>query len=587
MAKGVRKKSKQPGDTRSVAHLGPSANSGWRPFAKPWVVALSIFAVSFALYANTLGHDFVWDDHDLIAGNQAVRTLDLETIQKIFTQDFWPRMSRGGIYYRPLVTLSYHIDYQLGRGSPTVFHWVNVLFNAATCAAAFVFVYVLFRSVWFGLLTALLFTVHPIHTESVAWIAGRTDIFASLWALVSLSFYVVARRRGRVLFLTASLVAFMLAMLAKEIAACVLLLVVILEFTPCRTLLHPSAKVRPSATANREKRSFVNLMLFLGVAVLYMILRHQTVGSAVSTNSTLPPGATGHVALPLALFAGYIYKVMFPLTLTAEYTVAVPSSLFSLQPLAGMVLAAVILYGAWRFRRHAEVLLGVAIFLLGLAPVLHLVPIAELSAERFLYFPSLGFALILGRVFASALMARYPGLQRVESPALPRWWRVPRPLAMPLVIVLTVVVALLAVKTVTRNTDWKNDEVLFAKTVEQAPDSPRVLVQLGLNAHKKGDLAGAVHSYEKALQISPDYPVAHFNLGLIRLQQGDSGSARAHLQQAVRGGPDFRAASYHLAVLEKAAGNTERAKQHAQRFLLLYDRDDPFRREAEAILRGD
>jgi hypothetical protein len=551
--------------------------------------------VSVALYANTLGHAFVWDDFDLIVENRAVRTLDTTVIAKIFRQDLWTEArdagrarldTRYGIeqpYYRPLVALSYHVEYKLFEGKPAGFHAVNVLVNAVACTLAFAFLYVLFRSVALAMLSALLFAVHPTHTEAVAWIAGRTDVFATFWSLGSLFFYVLARRRHRTWLLLISLAAFMLGMLCKEISAAVPFLVVLLELGPFKALFAAPVKGDRRSSGGLDTGAALRIAAFFGVLVSYFVFKHAMIGNAFTANVPMV-GEIDRVALPFAVLAAYVYKVLFPLSLSAAFSVPVPTTPVGVLPAAGMLLAAFIGWSAWRFRRRADVTLGIGIFVLGIAPVLQVVPIATLSAERFLFFPSLGAALILGSLFAGALAVRLPTFVQADAvQAL----RVPLPLAAALVPVMTVALVGFAARTVARNADWRDTDTLFGKTAEQARENPIVLRMLGGNAHRKGDIEGASWAYEKMLELAPDDAVPRWNLGLIRMQQGDSATARKHFVQAAKGGDDFRAAYYHIAVIDKAAGNMESARENARRFLSLYDKDDRYRREAEAIAGGE
>ena len=691
--------------------------------AEPRWAAFILLVISVALYANTLGYAFVWDDVSLIATNRAVRTLDARAIGRIFTEGFAEVEGRQESYYRPLVTLSYHIDYALFHGNPAGFHAANVFWNAVTCVVVFAFVNLLFGNAVFAMVTATLFAAHPVHTESVAWISGRTDVLAALCSLVSLSCYVLARRRRNHLLMSASLFAFMLSMLAKESAVCLPLLILLLEFGLFKTMIAPHGRLSAAPEEVRTRPSIIYPIFFFGVLAGYLWLRHEAIGSVTSTHEVYAAGAVGYVALPLSILGGYVYKVLVPVKLSAEYETPVPTSFADLHVIAGFVIAAFVAWTIWRFRRRADVVFGVGVFVLGLVPVMNVIPIGEVSAERFLYFPSLGVALLLGGVFASALAAKCPVLQPRDLSRAYGGWRVSKPLAGYLVTVLVAVLLAFAVKTIDRNHDWKNERILFAKTAEQEPTNPhphaaiadaayrngdiatavgeyqkalklkpdywiglmglaRIWAQQGRYdealplfaktaeqeptnpyphaamadaAYRNGDIPRAVREYQKVLEIDPDYPIgliglaqiwaqqgsydkalplvekairatpddpilnanlgflyyktnqnakampylekalrlnpeelwAHFNLGMIHLQQKNFVPAREHFERAVQGGADFNMANYYLAVIENAEGNDERAKEFARAFLALYATDDRFRREAEAIVRGE
>ena len=622
---------------KSVAPVR-STPSRARWFLRPWGAASIVFVVSIALYANTASHDFVWDDRSLIVDNHAVRTLDGVTLKEIFTEDSWRVIGRGGGYYRPLITLSYHVNYSVFNGDPRGFHVVNIIWNAATCVLAFIFVTLLFRSVLLGLCTALLFAVHPIHTEAVAWISGRTDILASLWSLASLSFYVLARRRGTVFFAPA-LLAFVLALLAKESAAALPLIVLVLETGSFQPLF--AADERSQSGAPR----FAGAVVFFAVLIGYIAWRVAVIGTATSGYESYAPGALGYLALPLSVFGGYIYKVLVPFRLEAEYDAAIPGSFGDPSVLFGLVMVAVLAAVVWRYRRYPQVVLGTAIFVLGLSPVMNVIPIGEVSAERFLYFSSLGTSLIVGSLVCSALLQR-------SKPMPGRVWSMSPSAARFVVILSAIAIVTYGVRTMTRNPDWSTEAVLFARTVAQDPENPRAQANVARVALRNGDAGAAIAAYQKAIQINPDYSIAlnglaevyarqgrydeaeplirraiaaspdepkfvnnlgslyyetaryqeavaqfeqalsmnpdelraHFNLGLIQMRQGNTAAAYAHFVRTLEGGEDFNDAHIYIAVIKKAEGDIITAKQHAREFLRHHDTDDAFRSQAEKII---
>jgi Tfp pilus assembly protein PilF len=604
--------------------------------------ALAVFVVAFALYANTLGHDFVWDDRDLIVDNARVRTLDGQAVRSMFLEDFWRTSQRGGGYYRPLVTLTYHVQYRVFDGNPAGFHFANVLWNALACALLFVFVFLLFRNVAFGVAAALLFAVHPVHTENVAWIAGRTDLLAAMWSFASLTCYVLARRRRSVPWLAAALIAFALALLAKESAAFIPLVVVLLELEPLRGEL------------GRSGKRHLGPSLYFGVLVVYLLLRYNAIGTGVSTYDPYAPGALGKVALPLSIFAGYVAKLIFPLQLSGEYDAPVPDSFFTWHVIAGAVVLLAILFAVWRYRRQPDVVLGAGMFLLGLGPVSNVIPLGEVSAERFLYLPSAGFAIVLGGIAARAAAARYVRLRALAKHGFGAHGAMKPSLAGNVLLVITLVAIAFAVRTFARNMDWKSEEVLFAKTAEASPSSARARLNLGNVNRRDGRIAAAIDAYQQALEIDPDYPDAlsnlagifvqqgrhdeamrliehalktapddvtllsnlgmlyfqkrrfaeaaerleraveldpmqlnaHYNLGLIRLQERNRDEAAGHFERVAGKGPAYNRAYFYLAVIESERGKREEAKRYARQFLSVYRQNDSMRAQALSIAEG-
>jgi Tfp pilus assembly protein PilF len=614
--------------------------TGW--LHSPGRLAAVVFAVAFLLYANTIGHDFVWDDRDLIVDNPAVRTLDGETVQKIFMEDFWKSTQMGGGYYRPLVTLSYHIHYSLFDGKPGGFHFVNAVWNAIACALVFAFVYLLFRNIVLALVAGLLFAVHPVHTENVAWVAGRTDVMSTMWAMASLVFYVLAKTRRKTLWLAAALAAFAMSLLAKESSAFLPLVILVLEFGPFDKLVAPS------------KRSALAPVLYFAVLALYLLQRRAVLGTLGSTYDGYAEGALGAVALPLSILGGYVLKLVFPLRLSGEYDAPVPASFADVHVIAGFVVLAAIVWGVVHWRRRPEVVLGAAIFLFGLGPVVNLIPIGEISAERFLYFPSLGFVLVVAGILSSALVAKYPSCRGAAGDGYVAVPGMKPSLAGNLSVLLMVVLVAFGARTVARNADWKTEEILFVKTAEASPGSARARLNVGNVARRQGRMNDAIAAYQQALEIDPDYPdalsnlagiyasqrriddalplveralqsapndvsllnnlgsiyfakkryadasrqfervlqldaqqpIAHYNLGLIRFEERRLAEAGSHFEQVAGRGAQFNRAFYYLAVIEESKGNLEAAKRHAQRFLSVYTRNDAFRQRAQRIVSG-
>lgn len=605
-----------------------------RLFASPVRIAVVVFAVAFLLYANTLGHGFVWDDLDLIVNNPQMGELGAGDAGKVFVSKFWQGYQNAS-YYRPLVTLSYHIQHKVFDGNPAGFHFANVMWHAITCVLVFLFVWFLFGRTVIAAITALVFAAHPLHTESVAWISGRTDVLSTLWAMASLLLYLQFRRRGNVLFLAGALVSFLLSLFAKESSAFLPVIVVLLELPPLRALTLRGAK-RPEGTAQWTVPAAIAGMF--AVLVVYFVMRAHVLGTPFSSYPGYAPGALGTVALPLSVFAGYVYKVIAPFMLNAEWDAPVPESFTALPVIAGFVLAAAILFLLVRFRRNAAVVLGIAFFVIGVGPVVNVFPIGEISAERFLYFPILGFALVLGAVFEPSVEALAAGRRRGRDLA----W------------VLLILLVAYAARTVTRNTVWADEKTLFTATVEAAPDSPRAWVNLGDVARREGRLDDTIRLYKRALEVdadftlalsnlagvyvqmgrldeatplieravrsepdnagllanlgslyleqgkldqaadaleravalSPDHPTANFSLGVIRFRQQRYDAARAHFERVADAGRAYAMADYYLAVIEMETGNPQRAAARAQRFLQTHPQNDEYGQRARAIIRS-
>ena len=189
-----------------------------------WRSAIMLLPIALALLSsmNTLWHDFAADDTQQILANVFIR--DLKNLPLAFTTSVWSFASSdigatSQPYYRPLFSVLFTINYALfGSGSPFGWHLVNVLIHAVVTLFVFIVCREFTQSRKLALITASLFAVHPVHTESIAWISGVTDPLMSLFLLPSFYFYLRYRKSGKPYFIALTLLLFLLALWSKETA---------------------------------------------------------------------------------------------------------------------------------------------------------------------------------------------------------------------------------------------------------------------------------------------------------------------------------------------------------------------------------
>ena len=180
-------------------------------------------------FARTLAYDFVWDDALLIQRSQ--RLQDWTQLPALLSSHFWSEVHEGSHYYRPLVSMSFSLDVQTWGFNPMGFHLTNLLAHLATALAVLALARRLTGSVLAAAVAGIAFALHPIHTESVTFISGRTDVLATLFFLLALLGYVRWRQEGGLLTFTGSLVAFFLGLAAKEVAVTLPLVLVLYDRT--------------------------------------------------------------------------------------------------------------------------------------------------------------------------------------------------------------------------------------------------------------------------------------------------------------------------------------------------------------------
>lgn len=469
------------------------------------LAGLAVFAFATVLYLPSLKNGFVWDDKTLVE-HRDVQTLNGDTAKRVFTTNYWDVSDTTSGLYRPLTALSFHADYQAHGDKPAGYHLTNVLFNAAVSSMVLLVIWEMFGSLSLAFFAALTFTVFPMHTENVVWVSGRTDILATLFMLLSLWCYAIWRSRGRAVALPGALVCFAAALLAKEAAIVLPAVIVVCELLP----------LGRERSMTDKRIGVANHAGMFTIAALYLMLRKHVLGASLAYFHRFTHGAEQAVALPFSILAHYMFKLVFPFRLNAESDFPPPAHFGNAWTLAGVVIVAATCYALYRWRRHSAFVFGVAVLFLGLAPVLHLIPLNQVLAERFLYFPSFGFALLIA----------------LGVTKLGERWRVPAMAAFALLLVAC------SVRTVARIPDWKDEMTLFTKNVAQSGNNARARAGLGGALYEQEKYEEAANEFRAAVKLNPSYAPGWSGLAKTEAKLGKITQALDDMQNAIDLDPD-------------------------------------------------
>ncbi len=485
-----------------------------------WHAALVVGAV-LVVYANALGNAFLWDDLHLVVANPAIKSW--EAVPHLFRSDLFPSGIASG-YYRPLQALTYALDYRLFGLAPFGFHLTSVLLHAATAVLLQRFGAVLLGSAAAALVGALLFAVHPLHVEAVTYVAGRSDPLAAVCMLAAVLAFRAGGRRGRF----AAALAFLLALLAREAAVVLPLLLVVVD----------------RAEPDRERQPWVAYLPMLAALVLYLGLR-----AAVLAPTGVTP-ATAAVPLGLRLLTTcevivrYLGLITLPRHLHMERVVAPVTSLLEPGALAALAaLLALVVGCVWARRRAWPLAFGVTWFLVALLPVANLVPLATFMAEHWLYVPSMGLCLALG--WGTVRLARGP-------------WR-------PAVLLgAALTIAAYGAVTVRYNREWRDARTLYEYLLPLAPESLRVRINLAEAYQQAGEPERARRLYEETVRGHPDRietADAQNNLGNLERAAGRVPEALAAFDRALAINPRQVAARNGRALALQALGRVDEAER--------------------------
>ncbi len=424
-----------------------------------WAVAL-IVCVGVVVYANALKGGFLWDDSHLVEENRFIR--NGSNIPQILTKDVGAGADSAYRFYRPVQILTYLVDHSIWRLNPAGYHLGNILWHILAALALFWLVLVLFKDHLLACVTALLFVAHPVHTEAVTYISGRADPLSTFFVLLTFVFYIKAADTRKISLLLAAVLSYAAALLSKENALIMVPLVLLYHYTFRRKIYKPG-------------------VVFLTVlAVAYVVLRF-TLLKYMLAHAVAPSSLLQRLPGFLEAWASYLRLLLVPVRLHMEYGVG-ESSFVHPRVILGLFVLSALLFVIFREKeKRSLVFFSSCWFFLTLLPVSNLYPINAYMAEHWLYLPSIGFFLLVAKVFSSGLRR-----ERTKVPAL---------------IGLLLLTGLWGALTVRQNATWLRPIPFYKRLLRYAPQSSRLHNALGLAYNKMGDYEKGVSYLERAVEL--------------------------------------------------------------------------------------
>ena len=485
-------------------------------------------------YFNTFGNSFHYDDEHSILENPHIRSLG-NVPSYLVDPGAFSGLTEARMY-RPLLLVTYALNYAVGGYEPFGYHLVNLVLHLANALLVWRLALVL-NDGRGGVLAALVFLLHPVMSEPVNYISSRSSLLATLFFLLAM-LLLVRDNRTSTTGLIWSGVAYAAALGSKSIAISWLPIAAVYLWLWSRG------------------KSWRMWALPVIVSISYAALTRSIVADAV-----LAPVRSHPVqwATQIKAAAFYLWTVIMPSRLSVEpqfhlsgFDPAVPLALLLLFSLAVL---------AWRSCRHNPLIaLGVTWFFVALAPS-SLVPLYVLVNEHRLYLPMVGVALL-----ASALATRYRGRPAVAG--------------LFLLILLTL--------TVQRNRVWIDEETLWADAVAKGPEMARPYANLGKSYLEQGRNEDAARVSYRAIEIDPTLEKAYYNLGTAHLNQGEPELAISHYQRALELRPDLFEARNNLGNALQELGRLQEAVEAYEAAIELLPRAQVYHNMGGALLRlGD
>ena len=504
-----------------------------------FIITLIIILTALS-YINTLHNSFVYDDNTYVVENRQIRSIS--NIPKAFISSYPPDAKEQGLY-RPLVTISYIFDYAVWGLNPKGFHLTNLILHILTSIIIYLLALEILKKSWPSLIAALIFALHPVHTEAVTWVVGRAEVMAGLFYFLSFLLYIKAGEsisfRNR-LFIGSN-ISYLFALLSKEMAITLPILLFVYDyyFGFKNPSPHPLPARGEGVNMGGDKGESgiikwltTRYLSFIVITFLYLAIRYIVLGAfGPQKNLYFTPDIGLYERfLTIIVVIGYYIRLLFlPFNLTVDYVFPKIASLnLPVLIYGGMLIFSLIII-SFSYKMSKRLSFAILFFYITLLPVSNIMPIGELIAERFLYIPLISFALLIG-ISTDYFFTRFPL----------RFLRII--ISIPLIL-LALFYSLL---TISRNYDWKDAFTLWKSTIYTTPASSVAHNNLGIEYAKKEGYVDAIVEYKKAIELSPKYFHALANLGDAYLKIGLIDEAIDLYKKSIEAEPDYSIAYNNL-----------------------------------------
>ncbi len=487
---------------------------------KPLLKSLGILlsCIAFIIYANTFSHDYALDDASAISANYVTKQ-GVSGIPTIFKEHYrFGYWNSPGTLYRPIPLAMFAIEWQIAPDSPGFYHFMNVLLYAFT---AFLLFWTLCKvipkySPVLPFLATLLFITHPMHVEVVANIKSRDEILSFLFCISAIYFLWKYLKVENYKWLGFSLLSYLLAMFSKENAITFLAVFPLLMYFFSKKTI---------------TQNFSLSALFIIPVAIYMSARVAVLGSLNGTKELAPlldnylSGATDlsiRLASAFLLVGKYLWTLIFPHPLGSDfgYSQIALVGWTDWRVIVTLLIVAGALFYALKTLPKKEIP-SFAILYFGITFSIFsniIMLIGSSFGDRFMYFPSLGFAMILAFLILKIFKTDF----QLKSNSIATFFNNYK---MPLLVAGAVAIAY-SYKTILRNTVWNDSFSLYENDIEIAPNSAKLNYHYGLELNKRGlaeldpkqkgeFMNKAFQHFAKAAEIYPDYHDAYGQMGLM------------------------------------------------------------------------
>ncbi len=491
-----------------------------------WLYIVTFLCVvGFIIYGNTLQNQLFYDDEHFIYKNVFVKNFSLNDF---FTHSITAGGGSNSNYYRPVLMVFFATEYALFKNDGFIYHLDSFLLHIFSSILLFTLLKKLFNQKLLAFLSSLLFLVHPVQTEAIAFASGKGDPLSLFFMLIALNLCLSDQTKQYIL----ALCFFILGLLSKEIVIITPLFVFMLRVIVSGTLTKKTIIIG-------LKKS----LPFFGIAFGYFLLRLTVLNFQNTLNfynhqNIYTESVFVRINTFLNLIPEYFALLFFPQNLFIDRPSLVYPSLTLTSGLVMGIFLTSAFFALKYFHKYQELFFSLSWFLIGFIPTSGIIPINGIFFEHFLYFPSIGFFTLIVFLLVKILKQKN------------------RFFSLFLCCLFVLIIILFCIRTINRNAQWRDPITFYTQTL-QFTESSRVRNNLAMAYAEQGRLKEALKEYKNAISSSDTYPQTHYNLGNVYVQLGNFQEAEKEYKKTLELDPSFYLAHLNLFQLYKAGSNKQ------------------------------
>ena len=484
-----------------------------------------IVLLTILVFSNSIRHEFLtWDDNLLVPENPDIKGISLQYLKTIFTS-YYIGM------YQPLTTYSYALINHFYGLNPYAFHTVSLIFHLVNVALVFYLIYLVTQRAEAAIIVSLFFAIHPMHVESVVWIAEFKDILYTLFFIGTLCCYVLFIKNKSSLLYAAAILLFILSCLSKSAAVTLPVVLLVLDYYYGRKF---------DLKVIAEKIAFFAISVTFGI----IAIKSQSNEKAIVDITPLFT-IVDRFFLVCYSTSFYIVKLFLPFKLSTlhyyplEHDKPLPI-LYYLSPLVPITLIMAVIIS----KKYRKLLIfGLLFFLINIALVLQIIPVGQaIVSERYTYVPYIGLLFIIAKIYCDAAD------NKLKNSVTTKQY---------FTAILVIVALFFSYLTYERNKVWKDTITLFTDVINNDPTVFYSYTVRGGALILKKQYREGIEDYETSIKLQPNYYDPYFNIGKAYYFLGDYKRAISYYSKSIELKPDFAEAYSNRAAVLFNTGNIQ------------------------------